>query len=77
METEVITALIAAAGAALGTFGGILASARLTTYRIQQLEIKVEKHNSVMERTSVLEEKIKVADHRIEDLELWRERKEG
>lgn len=77
METEVITALIAAAGAALGTFGGILTSARLTNYRIQQLEAKVEKHNSVMERTSLLEEKMKVTNHRINDLELWRERKEG
>lgn len=77
METEVVTALIAAAGAALGTFGGILTSARLTNYRIQQLETKVEKHNSVMERTSLLEEKMKVADHRINDLEIWKERKEG
>lgn len=54
---------------AIGTFGGILASSRLTNYRIEQLEKKVDKHNSVIERTFILEEKMKVANHRIEDLE--------
>ena len=41
----------------------------LIKYRIGQLEKKVEKHNSVVERTYLLEEKIKVANHRIDDLE--------
>ena len=48
-----------------GSFGGT----QLTKYRIEQLEKKVEKHNSVVERTFLLEEKMKVANHRIEDLE--------
>ena len=38
-------------------------------YRIEQLEKKVEKHNSIVERTYLLEEKMKVANHRIEALE--------
>lgn len=42
---------------------------KLTQWRIQQLEQKVEKHNSVVERTLVLEEKMKVSEHRIADLE--------
>ena len=42
---------------------------QLIKYRIEQLEKKVEKHNSVVERTFLLEEKVKVANHRIEDLE--------
>ena len=42
---------------------------RFPKYRIEQLEKKVEKHNSVVERTYLLEEKVKVANHRIEDLE--------
>lgn len=46
-------------GMAVGTFGGILVSNRLTNYRIEQLEKKVEKHNSVLERTYVLETKVK------------------
>ena len=56
-------------GIVVGTFGGIMASSRLTNYRLQELEKKVDKHNNVMERTFVLEEKMKVANHRIEDLE--------
>lgn len=56
-------------GIVVGTFGGILASSRLTNYRIEQLEKKVDKHNSIIERTFILEEKVKVANHRIDDLE--------
>ena len=53
----------------IGAFGGILISTKLNNYRIEQLEKKVEKHNSVVERTYVIEEQIKVANHRIDDLE--------
>lgn len=56
-------------GIVIGTFGGILASSKLTNYRLEQLEKKVDKHNSVIERTYILEEKMKVANHRIDDLE--------
>ncbi len=76
MTTEVVTALIALIGSLGGTFGGIVVSSKLTNYRIEQLEKKVEKHNQVIERVYKLEkadevekEKIKVIDHRIEDLE--------
>lgn len=41
----------------------------LMGYRLEELTKKVEKHNSVVERTYILEEKMKVANHRIEDLE--------
>ena len=63
-------------GTMIGTFGGIITANKLTNYRIEQLEKKVEKHNSVVERVYVLEkheavinEEIKVANHRIDDLE--------
>lgn len=56
-------------GIVVGTFGGIMASSKLTTYRLEQLEKKVDKHNSIIERTFVLEEQMKVANHRISDLE--------
>lgn len=69
MDTEVVTALIALAGSAIGTFAGIAVNSRLTAYRLEQLEKKVEKHNSVVERTFILEEKMKVTNHRLEDLE--------
>lgn len=69
MTAEIITAIIALAGTAIGTFGGIYASARMTTYRIEQLEKKVDKHNSFAEKIPVIDEKIKVINHRIDDLE--------
>lgn len=72
MQSEIIVAVLSLVGTFFGTFSGI----RLMSYRIEQLEKKVEKHNSVVERqydiekiTAVLSEEIKVANHRIEDLE--------
>ena len=56
MNTEIIVALIASGGGLFGSLVGVIASSKLTTYRIQQLENKVEKHNTVIERTYKLEE---------------------
>ena len=69
MSSEVLVGLIAFAGTLVGTFGGIVTSARLTNYRIGELEKKVDKHNAFAERIPVIEEQIKVANHRIDDLE--------
>jgi hypothetical protein len=69
MDETIIVAIIAFSGTLAGTFGGILTANKLTNYRIAQLEKKVDKHNTIIERTFVLEEQIKVANHRIEDLE--------
>lgn len=80
MGENITIALITLVGSGLGSLVGILASAKLTNYRIEQLEKKVDKHNSVIDRTYKLEqdfclidEKIKVANHRIEDLERSKE----
>lgn len=70
MPDTVVVAVLSLLGTLIGSFGGT----QLIKYRIEQLEKKVEKHNSVAERTYLLEEKIKVANHRIDDLE--REAKE-
>ncbi|HNX64759.1 MAG TPA: hypothetical protein PKI60_06215 [Oscillospiraceae bacterium] len=76
MPTEVIIALISFIGTAIGTAYGIMKSNSLTLYRIKQLENKVAAHNNLIERTYKLEElaaltdeKIRVANHRIDDLE--------
>ena len=76
MSDMVIVALIGLLGSGAGAFGGILVSSKLTQYRLEQLEKRVQAHNSLIERTYRLEErtelqeeKIKVANHRIEDLE--------
>ena len=69
MNTEIIVALIALVSTLAGSFCGGLASSNMTRYRLKKLEEKVDKHNSVLERMTVAEEHIKVADHRISDLE--------
>lgn len=69
MQPEIMIALIGLVGSVIGSFAGVLVSARLTAYRIEQLEKKVDKHNTVIERTFKLEEQMKVANHRIGDLE--------
>lgn len=69
MDSNVIIALISLFGSLVGTLGGIMVSSKMTVYRIEQLERKVDKHNNFAERMPVLEEQIKVINHRIEDLE--------
>ena len=76
MDSSIIISLISLVGTIVGSFGGIIVSNKLTNYRIEQLENKVEKHNKVIDRVYMLErdkavfqEEIKVANHRIEDLE--------
>jgi hypothetical protein len=69
MSETIIVALIAFAGTLAGSYFAQRKSAALMAYRLEQLEKKQDKHNSVIERTFLLEEKMKVANHRIEDLE--------
>lgn len=76
MSTEIICTLLSLVGTLVGTLSGIMASTRLTSYRLAQLEDKVNKHNNLIERTYKIEEeiaiqkeKIAVANHRIDDLE--------
>ena len=76
MSDAVLAALIGLAGSGIGSVLGILVSSKLTQYRLEQLEKKVEVHNKVIdrvykleERTELQEEKIKAANRRIEGLE--------
>lgn len=76
MDSTIIVAIISGAFTLVGTMAGILASSKLTAYRIEQLEKKVDKHNQVIDRVyrleqhdAVFDEEIKVANHRINDLE--------
>lgn len=69
MPSEIIVALIVCAGTVIGSIAGSVLSSSLTRYRIQQLEQKVDEHNKVVTRTFLLERDMKVANHRIEDLE--------
>ena len=76
MDTQITVALIGLAGSAFGSLVGVVVSSKLTVYRLEQLEKKVEKHNNLIARTyhleemdSVRAEQIKVINHRLEDLE--------
>ena len=64
MSDTIIVAVISFVGTCLGSFMGI----NLIKYRLDQLEKKVEKHNSVMERTFILEEDVKYIKQDIEEL---------
>ena len=64
MGDTVVVALISFAGTCIGSFAGM----NLIKYRISQLEKKVEKHNSVVERTFRLEDDMKYIKEEIKDL---------
>lgn len=68
MSDAILAALIGLGGSAIGAFGGVMASARLMQYRIQQLEEKVNKHNNMIERTYALEGRMNEVEHDIRDL---------
>ena len=55
MPNEILIALLSLLGTVLGSAGGVFAANRLTAYRIEQLEKKVDRHNSIIERTVILE----------------------
>ena len=69
LQSEITVALLSLAGTLLGSLSGILASSKLTAYRLSQLEKKVDRHNGFGERIPVREEKLKVVNHRLDDLE--------
>lgn len=76
MDNTVIVALISLIGTLGGSLGGILVSSKLTNYRLQQLEARVAEHNNFARRMPVVEEQIKVINHRLEDLEQEEKRHE-
>lgn len=76
MPEGIIVALIGLVGSGIGSVLGILASNKLTIYRIEQLEKKVNLHNNLIERTfklekqeSILEEKINAINEHISRIE--------
>ena len=68
MEPTLIAAALSLAGSLIGTFAGILASSKMTNYRLEQLETKVSKHNEVVERTYNLEGQVLELQHDVRDL---------
>lgn len=76
MSEALIVALLGFAGTLTGAYLANRKASALIAYRLEELERKVDRHNTVIERTYELEkraalvtEQLKVANHRIEDLE--------
>lgn len=73
MSEAVIVAVLALIGTLGGTFGGIITANKLTNFRIEQLEKKVEKHNNVVERVYILEKHEAVIEEELEHLKKYHE----
>ena len=76
MSEAVVVAILSLVGTCVGSVVAVMTSNNLTKYKIEELTKQVEKHNQVIERTfmleqhqAVIDEQIKVANHRISDLE--------
>ena len=68
MTSEIVIGILSLCGTLIGTIGGILASNRLTLYRIGQLEDKVNKHNNLIERMFRIEERVSVIETEVGEL---------
>ena len=67
MSEVVIVALLGFLGTAVGSIAGILTSSKLTAYRLDRLEKKVEKHNNLVERMYSLESRVAVLEEVVHD----------
>lgn len=87
MSNELMVAIVGLLGSFSGSIIGAIGSAKVITYRVTQLENRMKEQLStcsVMDgrvdrieaRQDVMDEKIKVANHRIDDIEKWREEKQ-
>ena len=71
LSDVVIVAVIGCLGSVLGSLLGIIATSKLTQYRLSQLEEKVNKHNNVVERTYALEGRVNELEHDVRDLKAY------
>lgn len=68
MPNEILIGAMSLIGTLIGTLGGIVVSSKLTNYRIEQLEKKVDKHNNFAARMPLVEKDIKYINERLEEL---------
>ena len=68
MTDTIIVALLSLSGTLFGSLAGIMAANKLSNYRIQVLEKKVEAHNRLMERVALLEHDEHTQWRRIDEL---------
>ena len=58
LDNTIVVALLSCAGTLIGSLAGIMATAKMTAFRLEQLEKKVEKHNRVVERVALVEKDV-------------------
>ena len=68
MQPEIISAIISILGTLGGAFLGVVTSAKLTAYRIEQLEKKVDKHNGFAEVIPVIQSQISNIYHELNEI---------
>lgn len=68
VPSEIIVGLLSLLGTAVGSITGIITASKLTNYRISELEKKVDKHNTIIERFALLEQDNNTQWKRIDDL---------
>ena len=69
MAAEIIVGLLSLCGTGMGTLAGIVTSSKLTNYRLEKLEEKVNKHNNVIERVFNLEKENAIQNEKIKEIE--------
>ena len=67
-DSTVIVGFLSVVGTLIGSFGGIMAANKLTNYRIAELEKKVDKHNTIIERTYIVERDMKTVFNNVEEI---------
>ena len=66
-DSTVIVGFLSVVGTLIGSFGGIMAANKLTNYRIAELEKKVDKHNTIIERTYIVERDMKTVFNYVDE----------
>ena len=72
MESTVVVAVLSFVGTLVGTAGGIITAGKLTQFRLEQLEKKVEAYSAAFSRLSVVEEKVSSLCGRVKAIEKGR-----
>ena len=75
MVAEIIVALLSGGVTLIGVLIANSRAQAVTETRLDELTREVREHNNFARRVPVLEEKIEVANHRIDDLEEFNKRK--
>ena len=67
LDPAIIVGILSVIGTLIGSFAGIMAANKLTNYRIAELEKKVDKHNTIIERTYIVERDMKTVFNYVDE----------